>query len=40
VPAPDPTKTEANPAAIRTQAAIRLATGRELTLSISLDLPD
>jgi hypothetical protein len=39
-PSPDPARIEANPAAIRTQAAIRLVTGRPLTLSVTLDLPD
>jgi hypothetical protein len=39
-PVPDPLRTETNPAAARGQAAIRLATGRSLALSMTLDLPD
>jgi hypothetical protein len=38
-PPPDPVRTETNPAAARTQAAIRLATGQSLVLSVTLDLP-
>jgi hypothetical protein len=39
-PAPDPQRTETNPAAARTQAAIRLATGQPLAMSVTLDLSD
>ena len=39
-PVPDPLRTETNPAAARVQAAIRLATGQSLALSMTLDLPD
>jgi hypothetical protein len=39
-PAPDPVRIEANPEAIRTQAAIRLATGQQLAVSVTLDLSD
>ena len=39
-PVPDPLRTESNPAAARGQAAIRLATGQSLALSMTLDLPD
>lgn len=38
-PACNPVAAEANPAAVRTQAAIRLVTGQTLPLSINLDLP-
>ena len=39
-PAPDPARAEANPAALQTEAAIRLTSGQPLALSIKLDLPD
>ena len=40
LPAPDPARTEANPAAVRTQTAIRLATAQPLAVSVMLDLSD
>jgi hypothetical protein len=39
-PTPDPVRTEANPAAVRTEATIRLATGQPLAVSVTLDLSD
>jgi len=39
-PAPNPTRAETNPAAARTQAAIRMTTGQPVALPVTLDLPD